>query len=125
MPFALIDQSTVVILIAPVDENYEKMMKAGEEIHSRGAHLVLLTNPIDVSMAMNRTFYEMILEIPSDPLYQSILMIIPIQLLAYELAILKGHNPDLPRNLAKVVTVDGNGKSYTNSTIRRFQTFDR
>lgn len=97
-PFALIDKDTVIILLAPQDENFSKMINAAEEVKSRHAKIILITN--------KPSEFEHVL-IPSNEMFQSVLAIIPLQILAYEIALLKGHNPDFPKNLAKVVTVDG------------------
>lgn len=104
-PFALLDAETIVILFG-FDE---KTLNTIEEISSRGSRIILITtrdNPFVNENIRNKT--ETIL-IPSCiyEYYQCILSIIPLQLLAYEISILKGINPDYPRNLAKVVTVDG------------------
>lgn len=106
-PFALLDKETVVILLAPKDENFSKMMNAAEEIHSRQAKLILITTPSKHTDKVMNTIFNTIITVPSNKHFQHILSIIPIQLLAYEIAIKKGLNPDFPRNLAKVVTVDG------------------
>jgi glucosamine--fructose-6-phosphate aminotransferase (isomerizing) len=105
-PFALIDTDTVVILLAPRNDDFAKMINAAEEIHSRGAHIYLITNSAG-TVDYKQTLFEDIIHIPYNTHFQSILSIIVLQLLAYEIAICKGHNPDFPRNLAKVVTVDG------------------
>lgn len=105
-PFALIDKDTVVILIAPRNENFSKMLNAAEEVYARHAKILLITNAVD-KYEFNTKIYEDILTIPANEHFQSVLSIIPIQMLSYEISLLKGCNPDFPRNLAKVVTVDG------------------
>ena len=105
-PFALIDKDTVVILIAPRNENFSKMLNAAEEVYARHAKILLITNAVD-TYEFNTKIYEDILTIPANDHFQSVLSIIPIQMLSYEISLLKGCNPDFPRNLAKVVTVDG------------------
>ena len=104
-PFALIDSDTVIILIAPKDENFSKMINAAEEVHSRNARIILITNCN--TSELKPGLFESIISIPSNESFANILSIIPLQILAYEIALLKGHNPDFPKNLAKVVTVDG------------------
>ena len=105
-PFALIDNETVIILLAPNDENFSKMINCAEEIHSRGAKIILITN-YQNSQKFKKELFESIINIPHNDIFNTILTIIPLQILAYEIALIKGHNPDFPRNLAKVVTVDG------------------
>jgi glucosamine--fructose-6-phosphate aminotransferase (isomerizing) len=98
-PFALLEKDFPVILIAPEDEHYAKSMNAYEQIQSRHATVIVITDKMDcdkphcVKFAYNRT-------------YRDLLAIIPLQLLSYELSIARGLNPDIPRNLAKVVTVE-------------------
>lgn len=105
-PFALIDSQTVVILLAPHDEHFTKMIHAASEIHSRRARVILITNSTD-DTSYSRALFEEVIIIPSNPYFQTVLGILPLQLLAYEFALCKGYDPDFPRNLAKVVTVDG------------------
>lgn len=105
-PFALIDKDTVVILIAPKDENFSKMINAAEEISSRAGRIILITNS-GFRGEYKKELFESVITIPTNESLQCILSVIPLQVLAYEIALLKGHNPDFPKNLAKVVTVDG------------------
>ncbi len=105
-PFALIDKDTVIILIAPRDENFSKMINCAEEVYSRGAKIILITN-YSPSNNFKLEMFESIITIPNNDIFNNILSVIPLQILAYEIALIKGHNPDFPRNLAKVVTVDG------------------
>ena len=105
-PFALLDKDTIVILLAPRDENFSKMINTAEEIHSRNSSITLITTYSN-QHDFNPDLFKNIIYIPHSHCFQTILSIIPLQLLAYELAIVRGFNPDFPRNLAKVVTVDG------------------
>ena len=82
------------------------MLNAAEEVYARHAKILLITNAVD-TYEFNTKIYEDILTIPANDHFQSVLSIIPIQMLSYEISLLKGCNPDFPRNLAKVVTVDG------------------
>jgi glutamine---fructose-6-phosphate transaminase (isomerizing) len=104
-PFALIDKDTVIVLIAPKDENFSKMINAAEEVHSRHARIILITN--GTNSDLKEGLFESVITIPNNDSFSGILSVIPLQILAYEIALLKGHNPDFPKNLAKVVTVDG------------------
>ena len=105
-PFALIDPQTVIFLIAPRDENFSKMINAAEEVKSRHARVFLITNPSSRE-DYKKELFEQVITIPNNEMFQTVLSVIPLQLLSYEIACLKGHSPDFPRNLAKVVTVDG------------------
>ena len=98
-PFALLDEDFPVILVAPEDEFYSKSMNAYEEIKSRHAKIILITDKQDEEK-------ENAIIIPYNKTYRYMLSIIPIQLMSYELSLSKGLNPDMPRNLAKVVTVE-------------------
>lgn len=105
-PFALIDSETVVILLAPRNDDFGKMINAAAEVHSRAARIILITNPVE-KYDFNTDIFEDIITIPYNTHFQTVLSIVVLQLLSYEITKLKGHNPDFPRNLAKVVTVDG------------------
>ena len=79
------------------------MLTAAAEVHARGAHVIVVTNSEEV---MRDRHVHQCVKIPSNGLLTAILATIPFQLIAYELSVLKGINPDKPRNLAKAVTVD-------------------
>lgn len=98
-PFALLEKNFPVILIAPKNEYYSKNMNAYEEIKSRYANIILITDNEDVN-------FPYIIKIPKNEIYANLLCVIPLQLLALKLSIQRGFNPDMPRNLAKVVTVE-------------------
>ncbi len=101
-PFALIAQDTPVILCIFDDQHGQLMRTAAEEVRARGARTIVITdNP---KLAEN-VATETIL-IPKNGVLTGLVANIPMQLLAYELAVLKNINPDRPRNLAKAVTVD-------------------
>ena len=101
-PFALLDENFPVIIIAPDDANYSKAENAYEEIKSRHSPIIFITN--------TKTGHEdksNVLYIPeNNKTFADLLCVIPLQLLAYKLTLTKGINPDMPRNLAKVVTVE-------------------
>ena len=98
-PFALLDENFPVIILAPNDENYTKSENAYEEIKSRYAPILFITDRKD-------TEKENVLFIPENKTFRDLLSIIPLQLIAYQLSISRGINPDMPKNLAKVVTVE-------------------
>ena len=88
-----------VILLAPKDETYAKMTNVYEEVLSRKAKVYFITDDHECTYP-NRIVY------PSNKHFNYLLSAIPLHLLAYYIAIEKGYNPDFPRNLAKVVTVE-------------------
>ena len=98
-PFALLDEGFHVILIAPDDDYYSKSMNAYEEIKSRHANIIMITDKQDCDKPN-------CIKIPYNVTFRDLLSIIPIQIMAYELSLSRGLNPDMPRNLAKVVTVE-------------------
>ena len=97
-PFALLETNFPVLLISPKDKYWYKNENIYEEIKSRHATVITITNePLE---------REYTIVVSKNKTYQCILNMIPLQLLAYELAINLGYNPDKPRNLAKVVSVE-------------------
>jgi glucosamine--fructose-6-phosphate aminotransferase (isomerizing) len=98
-PFALLDDGCSVILIAPYDEYYYKCKNTYEEVKSRIDSILVITN------YENNNFDHSFM-IPHNETYCELLSVIPLQLCAYYLSIEKNINPDKPRNLAKVVTVE-------------------
>ena len=97
-PFALLEKDFPVILLAPHNEHYSKSENAYEEIKSRHASIVWITN--------KKSDKQNCLYVANNETFQDLLMVIPLQLIAYHLSIKKELNPDMPRNLAKVVTVE-------------------
>jgi len=96
---SLIEQGTPVVAICPKDYTYEETLSNVHEAKSRGGFI------IGVSDKYNEIFDEWI-EIPKvEEIFYPLVSIIPLQLLAYYLAVARGKNPDKPRNLAKSVTV--------------------
>ncbi len=101
-PFALITEGTPVILCIFDDQHGPLMRTAAEEVRARGAQTIVITdNP---RLAEHVAHHTVI--IPKNGVLTGLVANIPLQLIAYELAILKTLNPDRPRNLAKAVTVD-------------------
>ena len=100
-PFALLDEKFPVIIIAINDANYSKGENAYEEIKSRHSPIIFITNKKQQKDKTN------VLYIPeNNKTFADLLCVIPLQLLAYKLSIKRGINPDMPKNLAKVVTVE-------------------
>eukprot|EP01133_Synstelium_polycarpum_P011986 gene11986-13997_t len=101
-PFALIEPGTPIILIVLDDAHAQLMRIAGEEVKARGAYTIFITN----NPALAKNIADDIIIIPSNGVLTSLLAAIPLQLIAYEVSILRGYDPDRPRNLAKAVTTD-------------------
>ncbi len=103
-PIALIEPGTVVVGIATRNPLWEKMLSNIAEVHSRGATVVLVADDGDEESA---AVADHVLWVPrTSPLLSPVVAVVPLQLLAYRLARLHGHDPDRPRNLAKTVTVE-------------------
>ncbi|MEM3832141.1 MAG: glutamine--fructose-6-phosphate transaminase (isomerizing) [Thermoprotei archaeon] len=98
-PIALVNNNFPCIFIDPPDENFDEMSGNIMEMKARGAQIILIGN--------RNAFSDITINTPTigDPSSDSILRIVPLQLLAYHLAVKRGFNPDKPRNLAKSVTV--------------------
>jgi len=103
-PIALIVPGTVVVGVATRTELWDKMMSNIAEVRARGATVVLVANDGDTETAEQA---DEVLWVPeTHPLFAPILDVVPLQLLAYHIARLRGHDVDRPRNLAKTVTVE-------------------
>ena len=103
-PIALIDEEMPVVVLAPKGKTYEKILSNIEEVRARGGKVIALANPGSEEIASKA---QDVLWIPeSHHLLMPILFNIPLQLLAYNIAVLKGTDVDQPRNLAKSVTVE-------------------
>jgi glucosamine--fructose-6-phosphate aminotransferase (isomerizing) len=104
-PLALVDQHMPVIAVAPNDRLLEKLKSNIEEVRARGGQLFVLADP-DTGKAMVRERDALIEMPPVGELIAPIVYTVPLQLLAYHVAVLKGTDVDQPRNLAKSVTVE-------------------
>ena len=104
-PIALIDDGVPVIVIAPNDTSFEKTSANMEEVLARGGRVILMSDTDGVDQLGDRVFASIRLPKVS-PLVAPILYAIPIQLLAYHIAVLRGCDVDQPQNLAKTVTVE-------------------
>jgi glucosamine--fructose-6-phosphate aminotransferase (isomerizing) len=107
-PIALIDERMPVVTIAPHDHVFEKMIGNMQEVKARGGSVVAVTTHGDDKL---RTIldpaHDFVIELPPTPeLLTPIIMVIPLQLLAYDIAVRRGCDVDQPRNLAKSVTVE-------------------
>jgi glucosamine--fructose-6-phosphate aminotransferase (isomerizing) len=104
-PIALIDDNVPVIVLAPPDDLFDKTRSNVEEVMARGGRVVLISDAAGVARLEGRLAFG--IAVPHcSPFVAPLLYAIPIQLLAYHVAVLKGTDVDQPRNLAKSVTVE-------------------
>ncbi len=103
-PIALIDDGMPVVFLATRNSQYDKIMSNIEEVRSRGGHVIAVATEGDTEIASR---CEDVFFVPdvSEPL-QPLLTVVPLQLLAYHAAVMRGKDVDKPRNLAKSVTVE-------------------
>lgn len=103
-PIALIDENMPVVFIATQDESYDKVVSNIEEVVARKGRVIAVVTEGDETIP---DLAEFVIEIPSAaPALQPLLSVIPLQLLSYHIAVMRGCNVDQPRNLAKSVTVE-------------------
>jgi glucosamine--fructose-6-phosphate aminotransferase (isomerizing) len=98
-PFGLLEKDFPVILIDSDQNYFNKMTNVYEEVKSRHANVITISNNYNLQR-------ENLILIPHNKTFSNILSVIPMQLISYEISKKKGINPDFPRNLAKVVTVE-------------------
>ena len=103
-PIALIDANMPVVIVAPKDALFDKVVSNAMEIKARGGKLIVVSTndcaPFD-------TLADHIIRIPAtNPALMPVIASVPLQLLAYHIAVLRGNDVDMPRNLAKSVTVE-------------------
>ena len=104
-PIALIDNNVPVIVLAPNDALFDKTLSNVEEVIARGGKVIFMSDKAGVAKLADKAFAAV--EMPDvDPFVAPLLYSIPIQLLAYHTAVVKGTDVDQPRNLAKSVTVE-------------------
>jgi glucosamine--fructose-6-phosphate aminotransferase (isomerizing) len=105
-PIALIDEDMPLIAVAPGnDPLFEKMASNIQENAARGARIILISDAAGAAKLANIT--EAAIVLPDvDPVWSPLLYALPLQLLAYHVATIKGTDVDMPRNLAKSVTVE-------------------
>jgi glutamine---fructose-6-phosphate transaminase (isomerizing) len=99
-PYAIIEPGTPIIFLSPNDSNFALMNNTVEEVTSRAAYPIIISDSPDVS---RHCVHKII--VPENKIYQGIIHNIPMQLIAYYMAVKKGHNPDMPKNLSKCVSV--------------------
>lgn len=104
-PIALIDEELPVVVLAPMDRLYEKMISNIQEVKSRGGKVISITNN-DFKNDVREISDKCIIVPHANTYLTTLLMSIPVQLLAYHIGVLRGCDVDQPRNLAKSVTVE-------------------
>jgi glutamine---fructose-6-phosphate transaminase (isomerizing) len=103
-PIALIDENMPVVVIATNRSHYEKIVSNIQEVKARKGIIIAIVNDGDTIIS---EMSDYVIEIPeTEELFSPMLSVIPLQLLAYHIAVLRGCNVDQPRNLAKSVTVE-------------------
>jgi len=103
-PIALIDKGMPVVFIATRNSQYEKVLANISEVRSRGGHVIVVATEGDEEI---RSMAEEVFYVPQTiEALQPVVNVIPLQLLAYHAAVLRGKDVDKPRNLAKSVTVE-------------------
>jgi glucosamine--fructose-6-phosphate aminotransferase (isomerizing) len=103
-PIALLDESTPVVCVATDSPTLDKMLSNMEEVRARGADVISIATEGSIKTAEAS---DLMIEVPrTDWILQPIVAVLPLQLLAYHVARMKGLNVDQPRNLAKTVTVE-------------------
>jgi glutamine---fructose-6-phosphate transaminase (isomerizing) len=103
-PIALLDEDTPVVVVATDIHVYDKLVSNIQEVRARGAHVIAIATDGNEDIQHHA---DDVIYVPKTPKFlQAVLAIIPLQLLAYRIARLRGLNVDQPRNLAKTVTVE-------------------
>lgn len=103
-PIALVDENMPVVFLAPKDSTYDKIISNIEEVKARKGRIIAVASETDEQIA---SLADYVIGIPdTERIFMPILSVIPLQLLAYHIAMKKGLNVDQPRNLAKSVTVE-------------------
>lgn len=103
-PIALIDENMPVVVVAPRDNIYEKIISNICEIKARKGKIIAIVSEGDIKI---KELADYVIEIPvTEEVLSPLLSTVPLQLLAYHIAVMRGCNVDQPRNLAKSVTVE-------------------
>ncbi len=103
-PIAMLEEGTPVVVVATNIHTYEKIVSNIQETRARGAHVIAIATDGNEDIQHHA---DDVIYVPRTPAFlQAALAVIPLQLLAYRIARLRGLNVDQPRNLAKTVTVE-------------------
>lgn len=103
-PIAMIDKGMPVVVLAPRDGVYSKVLSNIEEVRSRGAHVIAVTSSEDAEL--DQLAHDVVRVPETHALLSPVVTSVPLQLLAYHAALARGRDVDKPRNLAKSVTVE-------------------
>ena len=103
-PIALIDENLPVVVVAPKDAHYEKTLSNMQEVRAREGQVIALATKGDEAVMELAQQFVWLPKVDDDVL--PLLTVLPLQLIAYYVANLKGNDVDQPRNLAKTVTVE-------------------
>jgi glutamine---fructose-6-phosphate transaminase (isomerizing) len=116
-PIALIEDGIPVVFLATIDGMHEKILSNIEEVKAQGGRIIVVT---DSPAAFRDKADDMIVVPPTHPALVPFVTVVPLQLLAYHVAVLKGCNVDQPRNLSKSVTVDNDKCHNSGCSYSRF-----
>jgi len=106
-PIALIDEKLPVVALCPPGRTYEKMLSNVQEVKARGGRVLAVAGEGDTLLQRILEPTDVLLQIPvGEEMWSPLLMVVPLQLLAYHVAVRAGRDVDQPRNLAKSVTVE-------------------
>jgi glucosamine--fructose-6-phosphate aminotransferase (isomerizing) len=106
-PIALIDEKLPVVALCPPGRTYEKMLSNVQEVKARGGRVLAIAGEGDTHLQRILEGSDVLLQIPvGEEMWSPLLMVVPLQLLAYHVAVRAGRDVDQPRNLAKSVTVE-------------------
>jgi glucosamine--fructose-6-phosphate aminotransferase (isomerizing) len=101
---ALIDKNMPTVVIAPTDSLFDKVLSNMQEVKARGGRIIAITDADDAQIG---SMADYVIKIPkAHPILTPLLTVVPLQLLAYHIAVMRGCDVDTPRNLAKSVTVE-------------------
>ena len=104
-PIALIDEDVPIVICAPSGPLFDKTAANVQEVIARGGKVILISDAKGIARVGDQAAH--VVELPEvDPFVAPLLYTLPVQLLAYHTAVLKGTDVDQPRNLAKAVTVE-------------------
>jgi glucosamine--fructose-6-phosphate aminotransferase (isomerizing) len=106
-PIALIDEKMGVVALCPRGRVYEKMLSNIQEVKARGGRVIVIASQGDADVRRILDAGDTLVEVPAaDEIWSPLLFVLPLQLLAYHVAVRAGRDVDQPRNLAKSVTVE-------------------
>jgi glucosamine--fructose-6-phosphate aminotransferase (isomerizing) len=106
-PIALIDERLPVVALCPPGRTYEKMLSNVQEVKARGGRVLAVAGDGDTHLQRVLEGTDVLLQVPvGEEIWSPLVMVVPLQLLAYHVAVRAGRDVDQPRNLAKSVTVE-------------------